>query len=187
MRYILSHTGVLFIATGLILCGIAYGGRLTYDGLQQLSGDITLEKSLGMIRNQALILREQASKKAEIEQALARIDRSKKPVHSHLGFIHYLEKMTRQWDSRIIRLPQENQSHEGEYLVSEASFQVEGTLNSILKLIYQLEQIDRMGNIRYTRLETQKIRRGNQRKQILLATIVLKRIIPSKHENPVNP
>ncbi|MCB0851654.1 MAG: hypothetical protein KDD63_05510, partial [Bacteroidetes bacterium] len=85
-------------------------------------------------------------------------------------------------NARMILLPQEGKITEGEYQISEIQFQVQGSLASILSIIYQLEQKDRMGNISYAHLATQTIRRNRQRKQVLVAIITFKRLITNQNE-----
>ena len=182
MKTFLTHNRILLIATAMIVLGLIYSGQFFSQAIRQIPLESALKSQFLLLAQKDATLGEQRVKMEQLAKATEGINNNKKPIQSHLDFMHYLEGIIQKANARMILLPQEGKITEGEYQILEIQFQVQGSLASILSIIYQLEQKDRMGNISYAHLATQTIRRNRQRKQVLVAIITFKRLITNQNE-----
>lgn len=96
-----------------------------------------------------------------------------------LALVQYLENQCQGKALRIMRLPEASQENESGFKIHRTQFSLEGSLAEILKLLYQIEQKDQLGQLSQVQLETHYNRKNGQKHRFLLAHITLEKLLPA--------
>lgn len=97
-------------------------------------------------------------------------------LNDQVAFSNYLERVCKEANVQIISLPLSQIEQIDGYKLSEERFSLKGSLSALLKVMYRLENKDRIGTLTYSRFEKKTIRRKGKEEHLLLVDLVLKRL-----------
>ena len=166
----LGLTG-LVILTGYIL--LIRSGESLWDSYK--SYDL-LSQKLERLDQGEMLKKQKALEIKTLKASLSRIQPAGKRLRSHLDFVAYAERLCRVQKLSITGLPQEEKQQWQGYEISEEKLSVEGQLSNILRMIYQIEYLDRVASISQATLERKTIRQHGKPRHLLLAHLSLRRL-----------
>lgn len=167
----------LYVILGLIgfvfLISLLYGVQVLgiYDKVNEL------EQKTALIEDADLEIVNRQVRLKELGAEISQLQSTGLKISSHAGFMDYVEKQCAELDLQLFVLPRESVEKLEGYRVAEIEFAVEGMYHDILNLMYQMEFKDRVGSVSYVRMERKSVRIRNTRKDILLATIRINRLL----------
>lgn len=133
---------------------------------------------LSRIKHAHLIEAEQKAQLESIQHNLALQEAESPKISSHIAFVEYVEGITQELGLLLISLPQLlPTSDQDPFLLAQC--EVQGSFHAILQLIYQLEEVDRLGAIHTCTFEQKVIRIKGKRTPLLTAQITLRRLSAS--------
>lgn len=180
MNTSLSHRQWLWLATLLVIAMLIGLFRLGTSLKEQFRSYQLIEERLYTIEHADEIKRNQVISIKELEIRVDAIQEGKIRIQNHLDFVHYLENLAGKHQIKVIALPQEETTSEGEFVLSKEAFQLEGKLQSILQLLFEIERTDQIGIITYASLQREEFTFRGKRTPFLIASIELKRLTQTK-------
>lgn len=123
-----------------------------------------------------ILLDQQISLK-QLEQQLLQLKPNRVEIHSHNHFVQYAESICATHEVKLVSLPVEEVSLQGEYRVARISFSLEGAFHNLIQVLYEIEQQDRVASIQHLHVRTEEIRQSAQKKRFLIVDVVMNRLV----------
>jgi|GEM_PF-3753909 len=172
LRYILILMGLAFLIT------LLYGQQVIgiYDRIEELElKTLVVEDADLEIVNRQVRLKE-LSTSIRDQQAHG------VSLHGHADFLRYTDSLSAGLGLHLVALPLETVEDLDGYRVAHIDFSVEGMFHDILRLVYQMEYTDQVGSVAQVNLEHQSIRVRSQKREVLIASIRLNRLLKKNHD-----
>lgn len=174
----------MHIVMGLGLLGLLLLVRLGFQSQavwQQYAQYEGLSQQAARLQNAPTILQQQSQTLVGLDKQVAHFQSVGPMVQSHPDFVRYLEGLCRQHTVNIVALPIEQEQTSEGYRLLEERFSLQGNFHQVLRVLHQLEQRDRMGQIQHLAFERKALRLQQGPRWILVADVILHRI--SRQEN----
>jgi hypothetical protein len=113
----------------------------------------------------------------ELSDRINRLQFSGQILTSHVALMQYIETQCDMNHLVMIQLPKETLEDIEGYEIAHVDFSVQGNFHDIVALLYQLEAKDKIGSIAKADLELKTMRMSDDRRQLLIATIRLNRLV----------
>lgn len=167
---------IIGIIAFAFLVSLLYGWQVL-----DLYGDIEqLKHKTAIIEDADLQIVNRQVRLKELSDKIRNMQNRGVELNSHVALMQYIETACLERDLLLIQLPQAHIEDLDGYQVSHVQFSIEGMFHDILRLIYQIESKDRIGSIAKADLELKNMRIGDDRAQMLVATIHLNRLVTSE-------
>lgn len=114
----------------------------------------------------------------QLGEAIGQIQKASVNLDGHAAMMTYLEQQSAERDLRMVSLPRESLLSQGGFGIAKISFKVEGMFHDILALLFQIEQVDRVGSVAHVHIGLEQIRGRVQDGKMLMAAIELNRYLP---------
>ncbi|MEM7036792.1 MAG: hypothetical protein AAF570_07430 [Bacteroidota bacterium] len=142
-----------------------------------------LEQKTALVKDADLEIVQRQVKLKSLGQEIQAVQQVGKELSSHIELMEYVDSLCLDYGLELIRLPEEEIQEVGGYSVAHARFSVTGTYRDIVGLLFHLETKDRIGSVAYANVERQTIRVRNVRREMLVATFGINRLINERKRN----
>ena len=116
---------------------------------------------------------------AAIDRDILRLNPASVAIKTHNHFIQYIEEQCLHNQLKLISLPTEDKRQMAAHAVASSDCSIEGSFHGLIKMIHQVEHIDRVASIHRLHMHREKVRYGSSYKHLLLAEINFQRLLPN--------
>lgn len=174
----LTIRNLLFLASGLcLLLALSLWDR--YPELQAMQQRLSRSNQLvERIEMAPTILSQQDQQLTRLAKQVDRFQEQQLQLSDHLAFVEYLEALCRKHKLKLVSIPREAKQEVDGFSLVEERFSLEGGIHDLLRVLHQIEQIDRVGSIDQLSLQRTALSLFNKRQNVLVGTVRLYRLDP---------
>lgn len=170
----------------LILLGCAFAISLLYGyqtlGIYERIDE--LERKTAVVQDADLQIVNRQVRLKELGLSIRNRQKNEFSLNSHADFLRYTETACSDLELQLLALPLESVEDLDGYLLARIDLSVQGRFHDILSLLYRMEFQDRVASADRIHLEHKFIRIRNQKREVLIASIRINRLLTSN--NPQN-